>query len=153
MALLGNISGREYDKFVNTTAGAAIRVSTVAGGDTSANVVSASGTATISATETVLVNKQTLNGRTGSWFVYNADTGATSEAIDVRMYSAYASGSGDWAAPASTATDWDVVGSTQTIAAGATKHIPFNNVYRYVALTASTSAGTSVGVTADLYAL
>ena len=154
MALRDNISGREYDKFVTTSDGTAIRVSTVAGGSIPSNLVFTSGTvASVSDTETVLVQKQTLNGRTGSWFVYNADTGAGGKDIDVRMYAAYASGAADWAQPATSATGWDVVGSTQNIAAGDTKHIPFNNVYRYVALTASTSTGTTLGVVAELYAL
>ena len=154
MALRDNVSGREYDKFVNTADGTALRVSTVAGGSVASNLVTASSSATtITTTETVLIQNQALNGRTGSWFVYNADGGAGGEAIDVKMYSAYVSGASNWAAPASTATEWDVVGSTQTIEAGDTKHIPFNNVYRYVALTASTSANTSTGVTAELYAL
>jgi len=153
MALRDNISGREYDKFVGTSDGTALRVTTVAGGSVASNVVATSGTADITTTETVLIQKQTLNGRTGSWFVYNADTTGGGESIDVKMYSAYASTASDWAAPASGATEWDVVGSTQNIAAGDTKHIPFNNVYRYVALTASTSANAASGATAELYAL
>ena len=154
MALRENISGREYDKFVNTADGTALRVATVAGGSVASNLVTATGTAHITTTETVLIQKQTLSGKTGSWFVYNADTtGADAESIDVKMYAAYASGASDWAAPASGATEWDVVGSTITIASKGTKHIPFNNVYRYVALTASTSANAASGATAELYAL
>ena len=155
MVLRDNISGREYDKFVNSTDGTALRVATVAGGSVASNLVTASSSATdITTTETVLIQKQTLNGRTGSWFVYNADTtGSDAESIDVKMYSAYASGASDWAAPASGATDWDQVGSTITIASKGVKHIPFNNVYRYVALTASTSANAASGATAELYAL
>jgi hypothetical protein len=68
------------------------------------------------------------------------------------MYSAYISGAANFAT-ATGSTEWDKVGSTQNIAAGNTKHIPFNNVYRYVALAASTSAGTATGTTAELFAL
>jgi hypothetical protein len=153
MALRDNVSGREYDKFVNTSEGTALRVSTVAGGSVSSNLVTATGSADITTTETVLIQKQTLNGRTGSWFVYNTDSTGGGESMDVKMYSAYVSGASNWAAPASGATQWDVVGSTITVAAGDTKHIPFNNVYRYVALTASTSANATSGATAELYAL
>ena len=154
MALRDNVSGREYDKFVNTSAGTALRVTAVAGGSVASNLVTATGSADITTTETVLIQKQTLNGKTGSWFVYNADTtGADAESIDVRMYSAYASGASDLTIPASGSTEWDVVGSTITIASKGTKHIPFNNVYRYVALTASTSANAASGATAELYAL
>ena len=154
MALRDNVSGREYDKFVNTSAGTALRVTTVAGGSVPSNLVTATGSADITTTETVLIQKQTLNGKTGSWFVYNADiTGADAESIDVRMYSAYASGASDLTIPATGSTEWDVVGSTITIASKGTKHIPFNNVYRYVALTASTSANAASGATAELYAL
>ena len=154
MALRDNVSGREYDKFVTTSDGTALRVATVAGGSVASNLVTATGSADITTTETVLIQKQTLNGKTGSWFVYNADTtGADAESIDVRMYSAYASGASDLTIPATGSTEWDVVGSTITIASKGTKHIPFNNVYRYVALTASTSANAASGATAELYAL
>ena len=61
--------------------------------------------------------------------------------------------SSNLAIPASGATEWDLVGSTITIASKGTKHIPFNNVYRFVALTASTSANAASGATAELYAL
>ena len=154
MALRDNVSGREYDKFVNTSAGTALRVATVAGGSIPSNLVTATGSADITTTETVLIQKQTLNGKTGSWFVYNADTTtAHTETIDVRMYAAYASGASDLTIPATGSTEWDLVGSTITIASKGTKHIPFNNVYRFVALTASTSANAASGATAELYAL
>ena len=146
MALRDSASGRQYDSYVNTSAGTAVRVSTVAGGSVASNLVSASGTANISGTQGVLIQKQTLNGKTGSWFVYNA--GGTD--IEVNMYSAYASGAADYSVDHA---QWDQVGSTQTVAATTTKHIPFNNVYRFVALAASTSTGTSLGVSAVLYAL
>ena len=148
MALRDNISGREYDKFVNTSDGTALRVATVAGGSVSSNLVTASGTATIASAETILINKQTLSGKTGSWFVYNA--GVTD--ISVEMHCAYVSGAADFVA-AGANTDWDKVGSTQVVATTETKHIPFNNVYRFVALTAYTGGADSAGVTAELYAL
>ena len=66
------------------------------------------------------------------------------------MYAAYASGAANWSAAG---TEWDVVGSDIVIAAGATKHIPFNNKYRYVALTASTETDPSTNVVSYLYAL
>ena len=146
MALRDNISGREYQKFVDTADGAAVRVAQLP--NTAHQVSTASGRKTVTTAETVLVQKQTLNGKKGSWFVYNSGN----VAIDVSMYSAYISGAANFAT-ATGSTEWDKVGSTQTIAAGNTKHIPFNNVYRYVALAASTSAGTATGTTAELFAL
>jgi len=148
MALRDNISGREYDKFVNTTDGTALRVATVAGGSVESNLVTASGSTSIAGTETVLINKQTLSGKTGSWFVYNAGD----EDISVEMHCAYVSGAADFVALAAN-NDWDKVGSTQVVATTETKHIPFNNVYRFVALTAYTGGDPSAGVTAELYAL
>jgi hypothetical protein len=149
MALKDSITGREFDKFTALSdGGTAISVSTVAGGSVAGNLVSASGSANVTTAETVLIQKQTLDGRTGSWFVYNSGN----TAVDVNMYSAYISGAAAFATAASS-VQWDKVGSTQTIAAGNTKHIPFNNVYRYVALAASTSAGTATGTAAELYAI
>jgi hypothetical protein len=146
MALRDNISGREYQKFVDTADGAAVRTALVSN---TANQVSASSSrTTVTTAETILIQKQTLNGKKGSWFVYNSGN----VAIDVSMYSAYISGAANFAT-ATGSTEWDKVGSTQNIAAGNTKHIPFNNVYRYVALAASTSAGTATGTTAELFAL
>ena len=149
MALKDSITGREFDKFTALSdGGTALRVSTVAAGTDTSNLISASGSANVTTAETVLIQKQTLEGRTGSWFVYNSGN----TAVDVNMYLAYISGAAAFATEASS-VQWDKVGSTQTIAAGNTKHIPFNNVYRYVALAASTSAGTATGTTAELYAL
>ena len=148
MALRDSISGREFDKFVNTSDGTAMRVATVAGGSVSSNLVTASGTAEVLSGETILINKQTLSGKTGSWFVYNA--GLTD--ISVEMHCAYASGAADFVAAAAN-NDWDKVGSTQVVATTETKHIPFNNVYRFVALTAYTGGDPSEDVTAELYAL
>tara|TARA_R110000744_G_scaffold371595_1_gene482700 strand:+ start:2934 stop:3374 length:441 start_codon:yes stop_codon:yes gene_type:complete len=146
MALRDNISGREYQKFVDTVDGAAVRVATVA--NTANQVSTSSSRTTVTTAETLLIQKQTLNGKTGSWFVYNSGN----VAIDVSMYSAYISGAANFVT-ATGSKQWDKVGSTQTVAAASTKHIPFNNVYRYVALAASTSAGTATGTTAELFAL
>jgi len=148
MALRDSIAGREYDKFVSTTDGTALRVATTPAGGVSSDLVEASGNVNVTTAETVLIQKQTLNGRTGSWFVYNNGN----VAVDVNMYTAYTSGAANFAT-ATGSTQWDKVGSTQTIDAGNTKHIPFNNVYRYVALAASTSAGTASGTSAELYTL
>jgi|TARA_R110002020_G_scaffold342395_1_gene556881 hypothetical protein len=149
MALKDSITGREFDKFAPTTdGGTVVKVSTVAGGTVAGSLVSVSGSADVTTAETVLIQKQTLDGRTGSWFVYNSGN----VAVDVNMYSAYISGAANFTT-ATGSTQWDKVGSTQSIAAGNTKHIPFNNVYRYVALAASTSAGTATGTAAELYAL
>ena len=148
MALRDSIAGREYDKFVTTDDGTALRVATTPAGGVSGDLVEASGSADVTTGETVLIQKQTLNGRTGSWFVYNKGN----VAIDVNMYTSYTLGAANFAT-ATGSTQWDKVGSTQTIDAGNTKHIPFNNVYRYVALAASTSAGTASGTSAELYTL
>jgi|TARA_R110002020_G_scaffold12642_5_gene46218 hypothetical protein len=146
MALRDNISGREYQKFVDTSDGAAVRVTTLP--NTAHQVSTSSSRVTVTTAETILIQKQTLNGKTGSWFVYNSGN----VAIDVSMFSAYISGAANFAT-ATGSKQWDKVGSTQVVAAGTTKHIPFNNVYRYVALAASTSAGTATGTTAELFAL
>jgi len=146
MALRDNITGREFDKFVMTSDGAAVR--TALSPSTQNQVTASSSRTTVTTAETILIQKRTLNGKTGSWFVYNSGN----VAIDVSMFSAYVSGAANFAT-ATGSTEWDKVGSTQTIGAGTTKHIPFNNVYRYVALAASTSAGTATGTTADLFAL
>ena len=63
MALRDSASGRQYDSYVNTSAGTAIRVSTVAGGSVASNLVTASGTATVNTSQDVLITKQTLNGK------------------------------------------------------------------------------------------
>ena len=148
MALSDNIQGREYDSYTLVSDGTAVRT-VIAPDDSGAGLVYAASTSNVSDTAAALIEKQTLNGRGGSWFVYNSG----SASITVNMYSAYASGAVDWSATGEGAKVWDVVGSDQVIAAGATKHIPFNNKYRYVALTAYTGAGTSNGVVAYLYAL
>lgn len=148
MAISDNVSGRQFDSYTQVTDGTAMRVVT-APDDSSTGLVYASGAAqTIPAANTVLIQKQTLNGRGGSWFVYNS--GSTQISVD--MYAAYVSGSVNVLATGWEKV-WDKVGSTQNIAAANTKHIPFNNKYRYVALVGYTSAGTSAGVEAYLYAL
>jgi hypothetical protein len=146
MALSNNVSGRQFDSYTQVTDGTALRVVT-APDDSSAGLVYTTTTGSVGASAAALIDKQTLTGRGGSWFVYNAGA----ESITVNMYSAYASGAAVWSAAG---TEWDVVGSDITIAAGDTKHIPFNNIYRYVALTASTPTATpSAGVISYLYAL
>ena len=150
MALSNNVSGRQFDSFTQVTDGTAMRVVTAPDDSATGLVYVASTSALVDTTAAVLIEKQELNGRGGSWFVYNADTGTKSEDITVNMYSAYASGAANWSAAG---TEWDVVGSDIVIAAGATKHIPFNNKYRYVALTASTETDPSTNVVAYLYAL
>ena len=149
MALSNNVQGRQFDSYTQVTDGTALRVVT-APDDSATGLAYTTTTGTVDTTAAILIEKQELNGRGGSWFVYNADTGGKSEDLTVNMYAAYASGASNWAADGA---EWDVVGSDIVIAAGATKHIPFNNVYRYVALTASTAAQDSAGVVAYLYAL
>ena len=150
MALSNNVQGRQFDSYAQVTDGTALRVITAPDDSSTGLVYAASTSALIDTTAVVLIEKQELNGRGGSWFVYNADTGGKSEDLTVNMYAAYASGAANWSAAG---TEWDVVGSDIVIAAGDTKHIPFNNIYRYVALTASTGAQDSAGVVAYLYAL
>tara|TARA_R100001594_G_scaffold135601_1_gene177405 strand:+ start:1067 stop:1519 length:453 start_codon:yes stop_codon:yes gene_type:complete len=149
MALSNNVQGRQFDSYTQVTDGTALRVVT-APDDSATGLVYTTTTGTVDTTAAVLIEKQELNGRGGSWFVYNADTGGKSESITVNMYAAYASGASNWS---DAGAEWDVVGSDIIIAAGATKHIPFNNKYRYVALTAATGAQDSEGVVAYLYAL
>ena len=149
MALSNNVSGRQFDSFTQVTDGTAMRVVT-APDDSSTGLTYTTTTGTVTSTAQVLIEKQTLNGRAGSWFVYNADGAGDGEDLTVNMYAAYASGASNWSAGG---TEWDVVGSDIVIAAGATKHIPFNNKYRYVALTASTGDADSTNVVAYLYAL
>ena len=125
MALSNNVQGRQFDSYTQVTDGTALRVVT-APDDSSTGLAYTTTTGTVDTTAAVLIEKQELNGRGGSWFVYNADTGGKSEDITVNMYAAYASGASNWSAAGA---EWDVVGSDIVIAAGATKHIPFNNVY------------------------
>ena len=138
MALKASISGREYDKFTTDDDGnAALRMVSVAGASGSGGTVTASGSATVAITHTVLIDKTAVNSKPGTWYVLN---GAATKALTVQMYSAvspdtpvFASGSGYW----------DQVGSNITISeSGGKKHIPFNNTYRYIALVAQTATGT-----------
>ena len=119
MALRDNISGREYQKFVDTSDGAAVRTTTV--GNTANQVSTSSSRTNVTTAETILIQKQTLNGKKGSWFVYNSGN----VAIDVSMYSAYISGAANFAT-ATGSTEWDKVGSTQNIAAGNCSPNSFN---------------------------
>tara|TARA_Y100001963_G_C6618436_1_gene370519 strand:+ start:30 stop:482 length:453 start_codon:yes stop_codon:yes gene_type:complete len=149
MALKDGMQGREYDKFVADTSGnTAIRTSLV---QSDANVFYATGAYTnVAGTEVPIsgLNNQDINGREGSWFVYNS--GATS-AITFKMYAAYVTGATDWAA--ATDAQWDQVGSDISVSAGATKHIPFTNTYRSVTLTAVATGSTTSHITAQLYAV
>jgi len=145
MALSNNVSGRQFDSYTQVTDGTALRVVT-APDDSATGLVYTTTTGTVGTSAAVLIEKQELSGRGGSWFVNNAG----GQDITVNMYSAYASGAANWSAAGA---EWDVVGSDIVIAAGATKHIPFNNIYRYVALTAATASSTSAGVVSYLYAL
>jgi hypothetical protein len=143
MALKDGLSGREYDKFTTDDDGnAALRMVSVAGVSGSGGTVTASGSATVAITHTVLIDKTAVNSKPGTWYVLN---GATTPALTVQMYSAvspdapvFASGSGYW----------DQVGSNITVSeSGGKKHIPFNNTYRYIALVAQTasSSGSAEG--------
>lgn len=149
MALKDSLSGRRMDSFVQTTDGTATRVVTTFD-DSSVGLTYSSGTtASVDDTAVALVEKTELNGKTGSWFVYNSG----SQALNLAMYAAYASGAVDWSATGEGAKVWDKVGSTISVAATETKHIPFNNIYRYVALVGYTDTGTpTTGVVSYLYA-
>ena len=148
MALSNNIQGRQYDSYTQTSDGTALRTVNTPD-DMGAGLVYTTSSSQVTTSKAVLIEKQTLSGRGGSWFVFNSG----SKDITVNMYSAYESGAANWSAVEPGSKVWDVVGSDQVIAAGDTKHIPFNNVYRYVALTAYTASLTSDGVVAYLYAL
>jgi hypothetical protein len=147
MALKSSISGREYDKFATDVSGnAAVRMMAVAGADGEGSTVAASSSATIQTTQTVMIDKTDVAGAPGAWFVQN---GATTPALTVMMYSAYSPSA---SAYASGSSEWDQVGSNITVSAsGGSKHIPFNNTYRYVALVATTAA-SSGSATGWLYA-
>ena len=101
MALKDGLSGREYDKFTTDDDGnSSIRVVTVAGASGSGGTVTASGSATVEITHTVLIDKTAVNSKPGTWYVLN---GATTPTLTVQMYSAvspdspvFASGSGYW---------------------------------------------------------
>ena len=145
MALKDSLSGRRMDSFLETSEGTATRVVT-AFDDSEAGLTYSSGTtASVGTSATALVEKTEL---TGSWVVYNSG----SQALNLEMYAAYASGAVDWSATGEGAKVWDKVGSTISVAATETKHIPFNNRYRYVALVGYTDSSTTSGVVAYLYA-
>jgi len=158
MALKDGMQGREYDKFLADSGGdTAIRTISVAGSGSESLAYATGSTTNVTATEVAVtdLNNVALDGKKGSWFVYNDNTDSGDEAITFKMYAAYVSGATDWAA--STDSEWDQVGSDISVAAGATKHIPFNNVYRYVTLTVSGpgtgSPANSQDVEAQLYAV
>ena len=147
MALKDGLSGREYDKFTQDVSGnAALRTIAVAGADGEGTTIAASSSASVGTTQTTLVGKTAVNGAPGAWFIQN---GATTPALTVMMYSAYSPSASAYAAGSG---DWDQVGSNITVSAsGGKKHIPFNNTYRYVALVATTAAGSG-DATGWLYA-
>tara|TARA_R100000329_G_C7612579_1_gene217435 strand:+ start:74 stop:526 length:453 start_codon:yes stop_codon:yes gene_type:complete len=148
MALKDGLSGRRMDAFVQTSDGTATRVVTTTDDSSSGLVYSSGTTATVNTSAGALVQKTEINGKTGSWFVYNP--GAVD--LNVEMYAAYASGAVNWSASGDGAKQWDKVGSTQVVSAGGTKHIPFNNKYRFVALVGSTSTSSVSNVVSYIYA-
>ena len=154
MALKDGMQGREYDKFLADASGnTAVRVMSTIGSGSESLAYATGAAANVSATEVAItgLNNIALDGKIGSWFVYNDDSDGGTEALTFRMYAAYVSGATDWAA--STDAQWDQVGSDISVAAGATKHIPFNNTYRNVTLTAVAGGSTTSHITAQLYAV
>ena len=156
MALKDGMQGREYDKFLADASGnAAVRVVTTVGSG-SESLAYATGAATnVGAAEVAVtdLNNVALDGKKGSWFVYNDDTDGGGDALTFKMYAAYVSGATDWAL--ATDSEWDQVGSDIAISAGATKHIPWQNTYRYVTLTAVSPGGgaDTQDVVAEIYAV
>jgi len=155
MALKDGMQGREYDKFLADSSGnTAVRIiSTVGSG--SESLAYATGAATnVGASEVAVtdLNNVALDGKKGSWFVYNDDTDGGGDALTFKMYAAYVSGASAWTI-ADTAGEWDQVGSDISVAAGTTKHIPFNNVYRNVTLTVVAGDVSTQDVEAQLYAV
>lgn len=154
MALKDGMQGREYDKFIADSSGnTAVRVMTTVGSG-SESLAYATGSATnVGATEVAItgLNNVTLDGKLGSWFVYNDDTDTGGDALTFRMYASYISGASDWTA--STNAQWDQVGSDISVAAGGTKHIPWQNVYRFVTLTVAAGGVSTQDVVAQLYAV
>ena len=94
MALKDGLSGRRMDAFVQTSDGTATRVVTTTDDSSSGLVYSSGTTATVNTSAGALVQKTEINGKTGSWFVYNP--GAVD--LNVEMYAAYASGAVNWSA-------------------------------------------------------
>ena len=154
MALKDGMQGREYDKFLADSSGdTAIRTISVAGSGSESLAYATGSLANVTATETAVtdLNNVALDGKKGSWFVYNDDTDTGGDALTFKMYAAYVSGATDWAL--ATDSEWDQVGSDISVAAGATKHIPFNNVYRNVTLTVVAGGVSTQDVEAQLYAV
>ena len=155
MALKDGMQGREYDKFLADASGnTAVRVMTTIGSGSESLAYATGAAANVSATEVAItgLNNIALDGKIGSWFVYNDDSDGGTEALTFRMYAAYVSGATDWAA--STDAQWDQVGSDIAVSAGATKHIPWQNTYRYVTLTVAGPGGPATNdVVAEIYAV
>ena len=154
MALKDGMQGREYDKFLADSSGnTAVRVISTVGSGSESLAYATGSTANVTATEVAVtnLNNVALDGKKGSWFVYNDDTDGGGDALTFKMYAAYVSGASDWTA--STDSEWDQVGSDISVSAGATKHIPFNNVYRNVTLTVTAGGASTQDVEAQLYAV
>ena len=155
MALKDGMQGREYDKFLADASGnTAVRVMSTIGSGSESLAYATGAAANVTATEVAItgLNNIALDGKIGSWFVYNDDDDGGTEALTFRMYAAYVSGASDWTA--STDAQWDQVGSDIAVSAGATKHIPWQNIYRYVTLTvAGPGVGNSNDVVAEIYAV
>ena len=155
MALKDGMQGREYDKFLADASGnTAIRVMTTIGSGSESLTYATGSVTDVTVAEVAItgLNNIALNGKIGSWFVYNDDTDTGGEALTFRMYAAYVSGATDWAA--STDAQWDQVGSDIAVSAGATKHIPWQNTYRYVTLTVAGPGVTDTqDVVAEIYAV
>lgn len=152
MALKDGMQGREYDKFLADASGnTAVRVMTTIGSGSESLAYATGAYTDIAATEYAVsgLNNVALDGKIGSWFVFNS--GATS-AITYKMYASYISGASDWTL-ADTAGEWDQVGSDIAISAGATKHIPWQNTYRNVTLTSVAGSGTTSVTYAQVYAV
>ena len=152
MALKDGMQGREYDKFLADASGnTAIRIISTAGSGSESLAYATGAYTDIGATEYAVsgLNNVALDGKIGSWFVFNS--GAT-DAITYKMYASYISGASDWTL-ADTAGEWDQVGSDISVSAGNTKHIPWQNTYRNVTLTTVAAGGTTSVTYAQVYAV
>ena len=130
MALKDGMQGREYDKFLADSSGnTAIRIISTVGSGSESLAYATGASTNVGASEVAVtnLNNVALDGKKG------------------------VSGATDWAL--ATDSEWDQVGSDISVAAGATKHIPFNNVYRNVTLTVVAGGVSTQDVEAQLYAV
>ena len=104
MALKDGMQGREYDKFLADSSGdTAIRTISVAGSGSEWNLASTYATGSLGNVTRLRqyqsrdLNNLALDGKKGSWFVYNDDTDGGGDALTFKMYAAYVSGATDWA--------------------------------------------------------